>query len=1137
MMKENKPVYGMDLLHKKNHCGQTLTSRGNAIIAELMRLADVIPDVFHMQSAEDQAKYQHIVLDFSYFNSIELFEHRIDSSPDLQDLDEDFKDTHYVLLSRFYKAFDSVLGYVTDFSKFLSDLDDGVFIYQTLENVLSDNDGKQLLTEALYLYGVMLLTVDQRIPGIVRERLIVSFHRYCANESEQANIEAVINLFRSTGYIVGGKQRPEKYPEAYFARIDIPRAFVRMVISRVRSDDIYNQMQAFPQPDHRSTALATQAAMLYIILYFDPQTLLREQAKMREIVDKHFPDNWVISVYMGMTVNLCHAWEPYKAARLALNNTLEQENVEHHAKKYFARVSISNQELEKHLKEGVLHQDFVLDSIQKLLRLMQEANVTLRWLMLHTYEDPSLSGHKRVQQIRDLVINLGFKPELVFQIILNISQFEFLLKEMFEVLQALKDEAASRMMELSDVFGGNVPLSRIEKNEDLQGYFANTSNRIASFDYSNSTSAGRKISQLIRALDEVQDFHQLQNSLQVKQFLQETQIGLRQMLRTINIKEETLQKIGIIADLSYAWQIIDTYTGLMQQKIKSDPALVIKLRATFLKLASALEIPLVRILQASSGDLASVSQFYSSELVHYVRKVLQIIPRSMFRLLEEIIQLQTKKMKDLPTRLEKDQLKDHAQLELRERISELTYKISIFTEGILMMKSTLVGVVEVDPKQLLEDGIRKELVHQVAHALDATLVFEAPKGKEPNLFQNLIVISRRLQGIRRSFEYIQDYVSIYGLKIWQEEVSRIINFNVEQECNTFLRTQTLESDSSYQSKAIPIPKFPPRDRQSRNFVGRLAREILRRTHPETTLFIEKARSWYDQKTKAKVMGPDVFKQMQESLDTFGLNGIDKLFSFMLAAELQQFVKRYPRFPPAAKKLLNDVFTDMQPLSSNIQPKVGHIQLIRRMIATQLNYAAKFDGKLLLSALSALNSALLNEVEGHYRDPSKPYPGGDSLVLHELSEYLEAVGESDPLAKIYVTTKKLDKLAVYAFFTTITQLTFERFQLQRVAYSRSTGSLIAKKQGDSIDGPAFVCGMVTLLKQCHVNHTHTFFDMAAQFIRSHVVTAETKTIDLGPQAINMLAFLEEFAKYGNIPRKVLDAHIPSYLLDQFKRHAS
>ncbi len=27
-----------------------------------------------------------------------------------------------------------------------------------------------------------------------------------------------------------------------------------------------------------------------------------------------------------------------------------------------------------------------------------------------------------------------------------------------------------------------------------------------------------------------------------------------------------------------------------------------------------------------------------------------------------------------------------------------------------------------------------------------------------------------MSGFRRSFEYIQDYVNIYGLKIWQEEV-------------------------------------------------------------------------------------------------------------------------------------------------------------------------------------------------------------------------------------------------------------------------------------------------------------------------------------------------------------------------------
>jgi len=55
----------------------------------------------------------------------------------------------------------------------------------------------------------------------------------------------------------------------------------------------FHQISAYPNPEHRSTALATQASMLYVILYFSPSTLHSQQAQMREIVDKHFPDNWV----------------------------------------------------------------------------------------------------------------------------------------------------------------------------------------------------------------------------------------------------------------------------------------------------------------------------------------------------------------------------------------------------------------------------------------------------------------------------------------------------------------------------------------------------------------------------------------------------------------------------------------------------------------------------------------------------------------------------------------------------------------------------------------------------------------------------------------------------------------------------
>ena len=60
-------------------------------------------------------------------------------------------------------------------------------------------------------------------------------------------------------------------------------------------------------------------------------------------------------------------------------------------------------------------------------------------------------------------------------------------------------------------------------------------------------------------LIQVQEFHQLESNLQVRQFLLDTRKYLHQMIRTINIKEEVLITIEIVADLSYAWDIIDRY--------------------------------------------------------------------------------------------------------------------------------------------------------------------------------------------------------------------------------------------------------------------------------------------------------------------------------------------------------------------------------------------------------------------------------------------------------------------------------------------------------------------------------------------------------------------------------------------------
>lgn len=47
-------------------------------------------------------------------------------------------------------------------------------------------------------------------------------------------------------------------------------------------------------------------------------------------------------MYMGITVNLWEAWEPYRAARTALNNTLQSENVGAQATKYIDKLPVLN---------------------------------------------------------------------------------------------------------------------------------------------------------------------------------------------------------------------------------------------------------------------------------------------------------------------------------------------------------------------------------------------------------------------------------------------------------------------------------------------------------------------------------------------------------------------------------------------------------------------------------------------------------------------------------------------------------------------------------------------------------------------------------------------------------------------------
>lgn len=87
-------------------------------------------------------------------------------------------------------------------------------------------------------------------------------------------------------------------------RVPVNENLINMTIERLRSDDVYNQLSLYPNPDHRSIAFGGQAAILFVCLFFKPKILNEEFAIMREIVDKFFSDNWVTIYILSIKIIL-----------------------------------------------------------------------------------------------------------------------------------------------------------------------------------------------------------------------------------------------------------------------------------------------------------------------------------------------------------------------------------------------------------------------------------------------------------------------------------------------------------------------------------------------------------------------------------------------------------------------------------------------------------------------------------------------------------------------------------------------------------------------------------------------------------------------------------------------------------------
>ena len=366
-----------------------LIARGSAIICEILRLKDFIPEPY--SNPAEEKLYKDIIFDFSIFNvgKLDAFEQKLRTNQELFDKDEDFRENYIELIERFFSLFDSIYQYITDWKTLIEQVKTGKFVQHTIDTILSHKDIRPLFCESVFSAGVMLLLVDRLIPGPIREKLIVSYYRY-KGQSTIPNFQEIYKLFAQTGYVPPtsfsnpkDETRPKKYPVDYFKRCNLYSSIIEKVVGTITGNDIYDQQLAYPTTnEYQTVAFSQQGSLLVVILFFCPETLEKDKRVMYDIVSKHFHDNVVISFYMGYTIDIYEYWKDFKEAFGSLEFNIKANTLKDQKNKNLEKIIDLDNKIKSYLNEGVMTEEYVLKNIENLLTIMRDSNVVLRWFIL-----------------------------------------------------------------------------------------------------------------------------------------------------------------------------------------------------------------------------------------------------------------------------------------------------------------------------------------------------------------------------------------------------------------------------------------------------------------------------------------------------------------------------------------------------------------------------------------------------------------------------------------------------------------------------------------------------------------------------------------------------------------------------------
>uniref|UniRef100_A0A0D9ZK78 WASH complex subunit strumpellin n=1 Tax=Oryza glumipatula TaxID=40148 RepID=A0A0D9ZK78_9ORYZ len=758
-------------------------ARAEALIAELLLLSDRAPSQFA------DRRFHPVLFDFRYFDSPGEFEARIEGNMELEALEDELRESCGSYMRRFFALLDAAVAYHDELCSYLNDLQEGLYVHCTLDGVLESNWACQLLTESMTLFGCMALLMEHRISGLLRERLLVAYlrHERCFSFP---NVERICKLCRrhvttppSPGASGSSLHTAEiisvQKPEDLLRRFQFPELIVDAVITCLRNGDVYNNVRFYPDPQHRTTALSLQGGHIYVLLFYS-RDLLHNGLAMREIVDRFFKDNWVVPIFLHFSVDLLVSWDAFKEAKSSLVSCLSPTFVRDRSLYHYTKVSSLLADLDSHMH--AVNKEYVLDNSLHLLSIIRECNCTLRWLLLHR-----MTNDKKA---RDLVICLGSSQHAdegkLLQLLMKTAKLEFEVKELHaELLKTRKSmwyekrhDALECMKDLSQNYLGTWAASCKLKNKSIKDWLEHLSSEswklltilyVSSLDYATIGNSGRIIHRVLSTLKDIELLHQIKENIQIKHGFSKIQKNLHDMIKVLNLNQESISVFSVITDGKYAWGYLTYFEELLKKKISQDPSESLFLHTMFLKFQSWLDAPLQRIKQYESPDLQYVSTYYASKYAAQIFAVLDIIPAILLKISIDVDYINAEQSTHLINRINKETLEDLMQLDQQLCQAQQAAKLCIVSEGLLNMSKNFDGLIDLNLGGWLKQMIKKELVSQLQGKLKALslLIYGDIEG-------NLMSLSNYMLSQMQRMEFLQHILHIDGCSIWEETLTAVL---------------------------------------------------------------------------------------------------------------------------------------------------------------------------------------------------------------------------------------------------------------------------------------------------------------------------------------------------------------------------